>query len=146
MTNKEYAALVRRRAPASPTVKNTALAFLFGGGICAAAEGMRDGFAALGLPADEAGTAATTALIFLSALLTALHVYDRIAKAAGAGIIVPITGFANSVASPAIEFKTEGWVLGLGAKMFSVAGPVIVYGAAASAVYGAVYWLSRRFG
>ena len=88
-----------------------------------------------------AGTAASMTLVVLSAFLTGLSLYDNIARHAGAGTLVPITGFANSIAAPAVEFKTEGFILGVGAKMFTIAGPVIVYGLAASVVYGFLYWL-----
>ena len=99
----------------------------------------------MGLEKQDAGTAASMTLVALSALLTGLSLYDNIAKHAGAGTLVPITGFANSVVAPAVEFKTEGFVLGMAAKMFSIAGPVIVYGVSASVVYGVIYWITTLF-
>ena len=110
--------------------------------ICTLGQLMINGFGALGLEKADASAAASICLVALSALLTGLSVYDDIAKFAGAGTLVPITGFANSVAAPAIEFKTEGFILGVGAKMFTIAGPVIVYGVSASVVYGLIYWLT----
>jgi len=104
-----------------------------------------NGYTALGMDQEAAGTAVAATLIALSALLTGLSVYDDIAKVAGAGTLVPITGFANSIAAPAVEFKTEGFILGVGAKMFTIAGPVIVYGVSASVVYGLVYWITTLF-
>ena len=102
-------------------------------------------YSSLGLGETEAGTAMSMTLVALSALLTGLSLYDNIAKVAGAGTLVPITGFANSVAAPAVEFKTEGYILGLGAKMFIIAGPVIVYGTVASVIYGVIYWITTSF-
>ena len=104
-----------------------------------------NGYMALGLEKDTAGTAMSMTLVALSALFTGLSLYDNLAKHAGAGTLVPITGFANAVAAPAVEFKTEGFVLGVGAKMFTIAGPVIVYGVSASIVYGFIYWLITLF-
>ena len=103
------------------------------------------GYEALGLQKTDASTAASMSLVTLSALLTGLSLYDNIAKHAGAGTLVPITGFANSIAAPAVEFKTEGFILGMGAKMFTIAGPVIVYGVAASVLYGIIYWITTLF-
>ena len=127
----------------SPIVRDVLNAFWVGGLICALGQLILNGWLALGLSKADAGTAESVSLIFLSALLTGLSVYDNIAKMAGAGTIVPITGFANSVVSPAIEFKAEGFVTGMAAKMFTIAGPVIVYGTLASVVYGLVYWLTK---
>lgn len=118
-------------------------AFWIGGLICVLGQLLINGYGALGLEKEQAGTAASMTLVALSALLTGLSLYDDIAKHAGAGTLVPITGFANSIAAPAVEFKTEGFVLGVGAKMFTIAGPVIVYGLAASVVYGFIYWLCQ---
>ena len=131
MTPKEYDALVRQLSPSSPIGKDTALAFVVGGGICAVGQLIANGWQALGL----------TQLVFLSVLLTALGLYHRLARYAGAGTLVPITGFANAVASPAIDFRAEGIVTGTAVKMFTVAGPVIVFGTAASVVYGLVLYL-----
>lgn len=141
MTPKEYDALVRQLSPRSPLWKDTALAFAVGGGICALGQLIMDGWAALGLTAQEAGTATSVTLVFLSVLLTALGLYHRLARYAGAGTLVPITGFANAVASPAIDFRAEGVVTGTAVKMFTVAGPVIVFGTAASVVYGLILYL-----
>lgn len=143
MTPQEYQAYVRSLAPKSPLVKNTALAFFSGGAICALGQLLRNGFLALGLSEADAGTAVSIVLILLSALLTGLNLYNSIARFAGAGTLVPITGFANSVVSPAIDFKSEGFVTGMAARMFQVAGPVIVFGTLASVVYGAVLMLLR---
>lgn len=145
MTNEEYGKLVKDISPKSPIVKNCIWAFLVGGAICCLGQLMKTGYQALGLDEESAGTAVSMTLVFLSALLTGLSVYDDIAKHAGAGTLVPITGFANAVAAPAIEFKTEGFILGVGAKMFTIAGPVIVYGTVASVVYGVVYWITTLF-
>lgn len=141
MTEKEYAQLVKELSPKSPIWKDCIKAFLVGGLICALGQVFLDWYSALGLPDRQAGTAASMTLVALSALLTGLSVYDDIAKHAGAGTLVPITGFANAVAAPAVEFQSEGFVLGVGAKMFTIAGPVIVYGVSASVVYGVIYQL-----
>lgn len=142
MTDKEYGKLVQDMAPKSPIVKDCVFAFVIGGLICTLGQLVMNGYAALGLEKEDAGTAASMSLVALSALLTGLSLYDNIAKYAGAGTLVPITGFANSVAAPAVEFKTEGFILGVGAKMFTIAGPVIVYGVSASVVYGLIYWIT----
>lgn len=141
MTPKEYDALVRQLSPKSPIWKDTALAFLVGGGICVIGQMILNGWGALGLTKDDAATATSVTLVFLSVLATALGLYHRLARYAGAGTLVPITGFANAVASPAIDFRAEGLITGTAVKMFTVAGPVIVFGTAASAVYGLVLWL-----
>lgn len=141
MTEKQYGALVARMAPKSPMWRDCLNAFWIGGLICVVGQIFTNCYGAWGLEKQDAGTAASMTLVTLSALLTGLSVYDDIAKHAGAGTLVPITGFANAIAAPAVEFKTEGFVLGVGAKMFTIAGPVIVYGLAASVVYGFIYWL-----
>lgn len=141
MTEKQYDALVKELSPPSPLGKDCLLAFLVGGAICCLGQVFLNWYSSLGLDKDMAGTAASMSLVALSALFTGLSLYDDLAKHAGAGTLVPITGFANSIAAPAVEFKTEGFVLGVGAKMFTIAGPVLVYGTAASAVYGFIYWL-----
>lgn len=141
MTDKEYDKLVSSMAPKSPIWKDCFCAFIIGGLICCLGQLAMNGFRALGLDQEDAGAATAISLVVLSALLTGLSIYDDIAKFAGAGTLVPITGFANSIAAPAVEFKTEGFVLGVGAKMFTIAGPVLVYGTVASVVYGLVYWL-----
>ena len=141
MTEKEYGKLVRDLSPKSPIWKDCLNAFWIGGLICAMGQGILNGYQALGLDKEAAGTAMSMTLVAISALLTGLSLYDNIAKHAGAGTLVPITGFANAISSAAIEFKTEGFILGVGAKIFVIAGPVIVYGVAASVVYGLIYWL-----
>ena len=143
MTEKEYDALVKEMMPASPIWKDCANAFWIGGLICVIGQFFINRYASLGLDKEMAGTAASMTLVALSALLTGLSLYDNIAKHAGAGTLVPITGFANSIAAPAVEFKTEGIILGTAAKMFTIAGPVIVYGVSASVVYGFVYWIIK---
>ena len=145
MTEKEYGKLVQDISPKSPIVKDCLWAFLVGGLICVLGQLILEGYKALGLDAEKAGTAVSMTLVALSALLTGLSLYDDIAKHAGAGTLVPITGFANSIAAPAVEFKTEGFILGVGAKMFTIAGPVIVYGVSASVVYGLIYWITTLF-
>ena len=141
MTEKEYAQLIKELAPKSPIWKDCVKAFLVGGLICALGQVFLDWYSGLGMTDRQAGTAASMTLVALSALLTGLSVYDDIAKHAGAGTLVPITGFANAVAAPAVEFQSEGFILGVGAKMFTIAGPVIVYGVSASVVYGLIYWI-----
>lgn len=145
MTEKEYGKLVQELAPKSPMKKDCINAFWIGGLICVLGQLAINGYTALGLEKQDASTAASMSLVVLSALLTGLSLYDNIAKFAGAGTLVPITGFANAIASPAIEFKTEGFILGVGAKTFTIAGPVIVYGTVASVVYGFVYWITTLF-
>ena len=142
MKEKDYQKLVEKMAPKSPMGRDCFNAFWIGGLICAIGQGFLNFYTNLGLDKDLAGTATSMTLVALSALLTGLSLYDNIAKYAGAGTLVPITGFANSIAAPAVEFKTEGFVLGVGAKMFTIAGPVIVYGVSASVVYGLIYWIS----
>ena len=141
MTEKEYGRLVKEMSPASPMIKDCLNAFWIGGLICVLGQLAINGYMALGMEKQDASTAASMSLVALSALLTGLSLYDDIAKHAGAGTLVPITGFANSIAAPAVEFKTEGFILGVGAKMFTIAGPVIVYGVSASVVYGLIYWI-----
>ena len=142
MTEKEYAKLTQDLSPKSPLWKDCLKAFLIGGLICAIGQLIMDGYMAWGLEKEDAGTATSMTLVAISALLTGLSLYDNIAKHGGAGTLVPITGFANAVAAPAVEFKTEGFILGVGAKMFTIAGPVIVYGVSASVVYGLIYWIT----
>ena len=145
MTEKQYSRLVAEMAPKSPMLKDCFNAFWIGGLICTLGQLILNGYTALGLPKEEAGTAMSMTLVALSALLTGLSLYDNIAKYAGAGTLVPITGFANAISAPAVEFKTEGFILGVGAKMFTIAGPVIVYGVSASVVYGFIYWITTLF-
>ncbi len=132
-------------SPKSPIFKNCLKAFLVGGLICAIGQGILNLYTFLGLDKENSATATSMTLVALSALFTGLSLYDNLAKHAGAGTLVPITGFSNAVSSAAIEFKTEGFVLGVGAKMFTIAGPVIVYGVSASVVYGLVYWITTLF-
>ena len=145
MTERDYGKLVNNLCPESPMGKDCLGAFVIGGLICTLGQCFINLYGYLGLDKEMAGTAASMSLVALSALLTGLSLYDNVAKVAGAGTLVPITGFANSVAAPAVEFKTEGFILGVGAKMFTIAGPVIVYGVSASVVYGLFYWLRITF-
>ena len=141
MSPEEYQAYVHQKAKKSPIVKDTVLAFVIGGLICVIGQVIQNGWSAAGLSQEDAGTATSCTLVFLSALLTGLNLYNKIARFGGAGTLVPITGFANAVVSPAIDFKSEGFVTGMAAKMFQIAGPVIVFGTAASVVYGVVLLL-----
>ena len=143
MSNKDYDKFVQARAKKSPIVKDCALAFVIGGAICVLGQAILDGFTALGLEKTDAGTATSVCLVALSALLTGLNLYNKLGRFGGAGTLVPITGFANAVVSPAIDFKTEGFITGMAAKMFTVAGPVIVFGVSASVVYGIIYWIMQ---
>ncbi len=142
LTPNDYSQMTKRASPNTKSWRNIPLAFLIGGLICTLGQGLTQLFLSRGLPKDEASAWTSVCLVFLSVLLTGLKVYDNIAKFGGAGTLVPITGFANAVASPAIEFKSEGLILGLGAKMFVIAGPVIVYGTAAAVVYGIILFLT----
>ena len=145
MTEKEYEKLVQKAASKSPIGKDCMNAFWIGGLICVLGQILTNSYGALGLDKDAAATATSITLVALSALLTGLSLYDNLAKYGGAGTLVPITGFANAIAAPAVEFKTEGFILGVGAKLFTIAGPVIVYGLSASVVYGFIYWLWMLF-
>ena len=145
MDKQRYSKLVDRVSPPSKKGRDFLQAFVIGGLICVIGQLLRELFIGVGFEEKTTGMAVSTILIFIAALLTGLKIFEKIAKHAGAGTLVPITGFANAVVSPAIEFKTEGWVLGLGAKMFVIAGPVIVYGTLASAVYGIIYWITTLF-
>ena len=141
---KNYSEMVKQSSPSSPVVKDSVKAFLVGGGICTLGQLLQELYL-YALPEESAKTLVSVTLIFLSAFLTALGIFDKVAKHAGAGTLVPITGFANAVVSPAIEYKAEGFVMGVGAKMFTIAGPVIVYGTVASIVYGVIYWICSLF-
>lgn len=145
MTNSEYDALAKAAAPNSKSWKNIPFAFLIGGIICTIGEFLSNFYQSMGMDLELASTTVSITLIFLSALLTGLKVYDNIAKRGGAGTLVPITGFANAIASPALEFKSEGLILGLGTRMFAVAGPVIVYGITASILYGLIIYLFKLY-
>ena len=135
-----YGTLVRRASPRSPLARDCAWAFFVGGGICLLGEVLRQWYLAAGLDKDTAGTLVSCTLVALSAVTTALGWYQKLAARAGAGTLVPITGFANAVVSPAIEFKAEGLVTGTASKMFGIAGPVLVWGTAAAAVWGVLCW------
>ena len=138
MSPKEYNRYVARLAKKSPLGKDLLNSFLIGGLICGIGQLILNGYTALDLSEQDAAAATSVSLVFLSAVLTGLSVYDDLAKIAGAGTLVPITGFANAVVSPAIEFKAEGFITGMAAKMFIIAGPVIVYGTVASVLYGVI--------
>ena len=145
MDNKAYGDYVAQKSPKSRTLHNTVWAYIIGGAICCIGEGLFLFFEHFGFEKDNAKLLSSVSLIFLGSLLTVLHVYDKIAKLAGAGTLVPITGFANSITAPAMEFKSEGLICGMGAKMFIIAGPVLAYGATASVIYGVVLWLTGLF-
>lgn len=142
MTNEEYKAYVETKTPKSKIFSNCVKAYISGGIICVVGQFILSEFKKYGLDEESAGTATSIVMIFIGALLTGLDIYPKIAKFAGAGTVVPITGFANSVVSPAIEAKTEGMILGVGAKIFTIAGPVILYGTLASFVAGIVYFIA----
>lgn len=143
MTGKEYEKMAEKASPPTNKLKKGILAYVFGGGICAIGEALRMTFEHLGLSEDEVSLLVPVCLIIAASVLTALGVFDRIAYYAGAGTIVPITGFANSVVSSAMEFQSEGKILGTGAQMFKIAGPVIAYGSAAAVIYGLIYYLIK---
>ena len=144
-SNKEYQKMVEKVSPNSSLGKNMLMAFLIGGLICSVGQAFVNLYTYLDLPQEKASTLASVTLVFLAILLTGLRRFDNLAKIGGAGALVPITGFANAMSSPAIEFKTEGFVLGVGANIFKIAGPVIAYGTAASVIYGVIYWLTTLF-
>ncbi len=145
MTNQEYNKYVEQKAKPSPIWKDMAWAFCVGGGICVLGQALSTLYQHLGASREDAGTWVSLTLIFLAAFLTGLGVFDDIAKHAGAGTLVPITGFSNAMASPALEFKSEGLILGTGAKLFTVAGPVLVYGISASVLYGLILCIVGQF-
>ena len=142
ITNSQYSKMTDKASPPSHKIKDFVGAFLIGGLICTIGQLLRVWFFYLKLSEQQVLMAVPSSLIFLAALLTGLGLFEQIAKRAGAGTLVPITGFANAVVSPALEFKTEGWILGVGASIFKIAGPVIAYGTAASVVYGIIYWIT----
>ena len=146
ISKEEYAALVKETAPPSPLWKDCGKAFLSGGALCALAQGALALLERIGVDADTGATLVMIGLIVLTALLTAFGLFDKLAKHAGAGTAVPITGFANAVVAPALESKREGFVLGTAAQMFSIAGPVIVFGCSSAALYGLLYYLTERAG
>lgn len=145
VSKEEYDELTKKASPNSKSYKTIPMAFLVGGLICVIGQLLLSLYLNLGMNEDAAGTLVSVTLIGIAAILTGFNVYDNIAKIGGAGTLVPITGFANAVVSPALEFKTEGLVLGLGAKMFIIAGPVIVYGMLASVIYGVILWITTLF-
>ena len=138
-----YDNYVKKKTPPSPIFKNCTRAFLVGGLICVIGQGVRDFAIYLGAGSEDVKTIVPIVMIFIGAFLTGIGVYDKIGKFAGGGSIIPITGFANSIASSAMEFKSEGWIMGVGAKIFTIAGPVIVFGTVASVVYGLIYWIMQ---
>ncbi len=144
-TKEEYTKMSNKASPGSPSFKNIPLAFLSGGIICTIGQVLMTIYQNMGLDLKSARNLVSITLVFLGAFLTAIRVYDNIAKHAGAGTLVPITGFANSIVAPAIEFKSEGHVMGIGAKMFIIAGPVLVFGITASTVYGIILWIAKLF-
>ncbi len=143
MNNQQYQQLVHNTTPKSPLLKDCILAFVFGGSICCFGQLLKTVYTNLGLTEDEVKLAVPVTLIVITAILTGSGLFAKIAKYAGAGTAVPITGFANSVVSPAVEFSAEGKILGTGAKMFNLAGPVIVYGCSAASLYGLIYWITK---
>ena len=138
---REYEKMTRQAVPPSPLLKDCAFAFVTGGGICCLEQLVTDTMLRLGFSVDTSKTSASISLIALAALLTALGLFAKIAKFAGAGTLVPITGFSNAIVSPAIEFKSEGQIFGIGANMFKIAGPVLVFGISSSVIYGIIYWM-----
>lgn len=146
MKNEEYSQLVKRSSRKSALGRNCIFAFIVGGLICVLGQALCDLYMSFGLEKESASAFVSITLVFLSALFTGLGLYQKLARYAGAGTLVPITGFANAMVSPALEFKTEGYVLGLGVKLFTIAGPVIVYGTFASFIYGIVYYILKMIG
>lgn len=141
MTNEQYLKYVAEKAAPSPLVKDMVWAFVTGGLICVGGQALQNGYEAAGMTAEAAGTAVSVTLVLIAAVLTGLGLFDKIAKYAGAGTLVPITGFANSMVSPALEFKAEGLITGTAAKLFIIAGPVLVFGISASIIYGLILCL-----
>lgn len=144
VSQKEYGEMVKKASPNSKSCIDIPCAFVIGGLICVIGQALTDFYSYLGFDDRTSAAWCTVTLVFLSALLTGLGVYEKIAKHGGAGTLVPVTGFANAVASPAVEFKSEGFILGLGAKIFIITGPVILYGTAASVLYGLIYYFLLR--
>lgn len=145
MTKQEYAKLAQQKSPNSHLVRNLIWAFCSGGAICVVGQAILNLYRYFHLDDLDAAASTSITLIFVGAFLTGLKIYDNLAKHAGAGSLVPITGFANSIVSPALEFKSEGFVLGMSAKMFTIAGPVLVFGISTSILYGLVLWLFRLY-
>lgn len=144
LSKKEYSQIVKKHSGKSPILKDTTRAFFVGGLICALGEVLRKVYSSFGLDKEMTGSATSITLIFIASLLTAVGIFDRIGKYAGAGTLVPITGFSNAVTSPALEFKSEGFVPGTATRIFTVAGPVIVYGTISSVVAGFIYMFFLR--
>lgn len=142
---KKYGEMVKRNSPPSPILKDFIWAFVVGGLICVIGQILMEVYLYLGAGEDVTKMAVPSTLIFIASFLTGIGIFDKIAKHAGAGTLVPITGFSNAVTAPAIEFKNEGFILGVGAKIFTIAGPVILYGVSASVVYGFIYWITTLF-
>ena len=142
---KKYNEMTKKASPPSPKLKDFIWAYVVGGAICVIGQLLAELYTSFDLPEKVVKMAVPVSIIFIAALLTGIGVFDKIARKAGAGTLVPITGFANAVVSPAIEFKNEGFILGVGAKMFTIAGPVIVYGTVASVIYGVIYWITTLF-
>ena len=142
---QKYSEMTKKASPPSPKVKDFIWAYCVGGAICVIGQLLSELYTSFDLPEKVVKMAVPVSVIFLAALLTGFGIFDKIAKRAGAGTLVPITGFANAVVSPAIEFKNEGYILGVGAKIFTIAGPVIMYGTIASVVYGCLYWITTLF-
>ncbi len=143
MTNKQYDEYVQTKTPKSKILLNSLKAFLIGGTICTVGQVFLNLYKHFGASAEDAATLVTITMVFLGAFLTGLNIYPKISKHGGAGTLVPVTGFANAVAAPALESKTEGYVLGVGAKIFTIAGPVILFGTLASVIAGAIYFISH---
>lgn len=139
----KYSEMVKKASPPSPKVKDFIWAYAVGGAVCVLGQLLNELYKTCGFSEKSVKMAVPVTIIFVAALLTGFGVFDKIAKRAGAGTLVPITGFANAVVSPAIEFKSEGWILGVGAKIFTIAGPVIMYGTVASVLYGVIYWIMQ---
>ena len=142
---KKYSEMTKKASPPSPKVKDFIWAYCVGGAICVIGQLLLELYTKLGLDEKQVKMAVPVSVIFIAALLTGFGLFDKIARRAGAGTLVPITGFANAVVSPAIEFKNEGYILGVGAKIFTIAGPVIMYGTVASVIYGFIYWITTLF-
>lgn len=141
ISKKEYTQMAKKASPPSPVLTDCLKAFFVGGFVCCIGQALFNVYSMAGVEEKTAKMLVSASLVFITAVLTATHLYEQYAKFAGAGSLVPITGFANAMVSPAIEFKAEGQILGLGVKMFSVAGPVLVYGITASVLYGVILWL-----
>lgn len=143
ITKKQYDQMIKKASPPSKVIRNVIYAFLIGGTICTIGQIVNMCYSFYIQNIEDVSSLTSMTMIFLGALLTGLNIYDDIAKYGGAGTLVPITGFANSIVSPAMEFRTEGYVLGVGANMFKIAGPVLVYGISASVIYGIIYFFVR---